>query len=80
MAPRVPPQWIINVATGPPTQASSLASTEGSGLRPERVLIAHLYLAVFLASAIDATGVPFPGRIILVVTGTFATTSPEVDY
>jgi len=43
-------------------------------------LIAHLYLAVFLASAIDATGVPFPGRIILVVTGTFATTSPEVDY
>ena len=43
-------------------------------------LIAHLYLAVFLASAIDATGVPFPGRIILVLTGTFATTSPEVAF
>jgi membrane protein DedA with SNARE-associated domain len=38
-------------------------------------LTAHVYLAVFLASAIDATGVPFPGRIVLILAGTFIATS-----
>lgn len=37
-------------------------------------LIAHVYLAVFLANAIDATGVPFPGRIVLILAGTFIQT------
>jgi len=41
-------------------------------------LVPHLYLTVFLVSAIDATGVPFPGRIILVLAGAFANTRPEV--
>jgi membrane protein DedA with SNARE-associated domain len=34
-------------------------------------LTAHVYLAVFLANAIDATGLPFPGRIVLILAGTF---------
>ena len=37
-------------------------------------LTAHVYLAVLLANAIDATGVPFPGRIVLILAGTFITT------
>ena len=41
-------------------------------------LVPHLYLTVFLVSAIDATGVPFPGRIILVLAGAFANTRLEV--
>jgi membrane protein DedA with SNARE-associated domain len=39
-------------------------------------LTAHVYLAVFLASAVDATGVPFPGRIVLILAGTFIS-SPQ---
>jgi membrane protein DedA with SNARE-associated domain len=35
-------------------------------------LVPHLYLTVFLVSVIDATGLPFPGRIILVLAGAFA--------
>jgi membrane protein DedA with SNARE-associated domain len=42
-------------------------------LRPYLELFAqHLYLLVFLSSLIDATGIPFPGRIILVLAGTVA--------
>jgi membrane protein DedA with SNARE-associated domain len=37
-------------------------------------LTAHVYLAVFLANAVDATGVPFPGRIVLVLAGMFIAT------
>jgi len=37
-------------------------------------LTAHVYLAVFLANAIDATGVPFPGRIVLILAGMFLST------
>lgn len=33
-------------------------------------MIEHLFAVVFVASIIDATGIPFPGRIILVVAGT----------
>ncbi len=32
---------------------------------------AHIYLAVFVANTIDATGIPFPGRIVLILAGTF---------
>jgi membrane-associated protein len=39
---------------------------------------AHLYLFVFLSSLIDATGFPFPGRIMLVVAGTVASDDREV--
>jgi membrane protein DedA with SNARE-associated domain len=41
-------------------------------------LTAHVHLAVFLASAIEATGVPFPGRIVLIVAGTFLATGFEL--
>jgi membrane-associated protein len=39
---------------------------------------AHLYLVVFLSSLIDATGFPFPGRIMLVLAGTIATGDREI--
>lgn len=41
-------------------------------------LVPHLFVTVFVASAIDATGVPFPGRIILVLAGAFASTRLDV--
>ena len=41
-------------------------------------LIPHLYVTVFLTSIIDATGVPFPGRLILIFAGAFASTRPEI--
>ena len=34
----------------------------------------HIYVATFLASAINATGIPFPGRIVLILAGTLITT------
>ena len=37
-------------------------------------LVPHLYLTVFVVSVIDAIGIPFPGRIVLVLAGAFATT------
>ena len=41
-------------------------------------LVPHLYLTVFAVSAIDAIGIPFPGRILLVLAGTFASTRVEL--
>ena len=41
-------------------------------------LIPHLYLTVFIVSVIDATGLPFPGRMILVLAGAFVSTSREM--
>jgi membrane protein DedA with SNARE-associated domain len=38
----------------------------------------HLFGVVFVASLIDATGVPFPGRAILVAAGIFAPDSRDV--
>jgi membrane protein DedA with SNARE-associated domain len=38
-------------------------------------LTAHVYLAVFVANAIDATGMPFPGRMILILAGTLIQTN-----
>ncbi|MGH7277764.1 MAG: DedA family protein [Candidatus Rokuibacteriota bacterium] len=35
-------------------------------------LVAHTYVVVFCAMVIDATGIPFPGRILLVAAGSFA--------
>jgi len=35
-------------------------------------LLNHTYLVVFVGALIDATGIPFPGRLILVVAGAFA--------
>ena len=35
-------------------------------------LIANTYLVVFVGALIDATGIPFPGRLILVAAGAFA--------
>src|SRR6267142_1517312 len=41
-------------------------------------LVPHLYLTVFAVSAIDAVGIPFPGRILLVLAGTFGSTRLEL--
>ena len=41
-------------------------------------LVPHLYLTVFIASAVDAVGIPFPGRILLVLAGAFASTRVEL--
>ena len=41
-------------------------------------LVPHLYLTVFAVSAIDAIGIPFPGRILLVLAGALAATPVEV--
>jgi len=34
--------------------------------------VAHTYLVVFVGALIDATGLPFPGRILLVAAGAYA--------
>jgi membrane protein DedA with SNARE-associated domain len=38
----------------------------------------HLFAVVFVASLVDATGLPFPGRAVLVVAGLSATTTHDV--
>lgn len=43
-------------------------------------LTAHVYLAVFLANAIDATGVPLPGRIVLILAGAFIQTTHGLAF
>src|ERR1700745_3767130 len=35
-------------------------------------LIQHTYLIVFVGALIDSTGIPFPGRLILVAAGALA--------
>ncbi|HEY2991795.1 MAG TPA: DedA family protein [Methylomirabilota bacterium] len=35
-------------------------------------LVQHTYLVVFVAALIDSTGIPFPGRLILVAAGAFS--------
>ena len=48
-------------------------------LRPHLDLLhAHLYAVVFVSSVIDATGVPFPGRVLLVVAGALAAGSGQL--
>src|SRR2546427_5793537 len=51
---------------------------EGAADRFVVFLIPHLYLTVFVVSAIDAIGIPFPGRIVLVLAGAFASTRVEL--
>jgi membrane protein DedA with SNARE-associated domain len=38
----------------------------------------HLFAVLFVASLVDATGLPFPGRAVLVVAGLSATTTHDV--
>ena len=42
-------------------------------------LTAHTYAVVFVATIIDATGVPFPGRIILAAAGALAASAGDVS-
>jgi membrane protein DedA with SNARE-associated domain len=35
-------------------------------------LVAHTHIVVFLATVIDSTGLPFPGRVLLIAAGSFA--------
>ena len=32
-------------------------------------LAGHVYLVIFVANTIDAAGIPFPGRIVLILAG-----------
>jgi membrane protein DedA with SNARE-associated domain len=41
-------------------------------------LAGHVYLAVFVANAIDATGIPFPGRIVLILAGALLPSNPQL--
>jgi len=34
--------------------------------------LTHTYLVVFVGALIDSTGIPFPGRLILVAAGAFS--------
>lgn len=36
----------------------------------------HLYVIVFVAAAIDATGIPFPGRLLIITAGALAADGP----
>jgi membrane protein DedA with SNARE-associated domain len=38
----------------------------------------NLYLTVFLVAAIDATGIPFPGRLLLVMAGAYASRESDL--
>lgn len=40
----------------------------------------HVYLAVFVANTIDAAGIPFPGRIILILAGAFLETKLQLAF
>jgi membrane protein DedA with SNARE-associated domain len=42
-------------------------------------LAAHTYIVVFVATLIDATGIPFPGRIVLAAAGAYAAHSEDVS-
>jgi membrane protein DedA with SNARE-associated domain len=42
-------------------------------------LAPHTYVVVFAASLIDATGIPFPGRIVLAAAGAYAARSEDVS-
>jgi len=41
-------------------------------------LAGHVYLAVFVANAVDATGIPFPGRIVLILAGALLPSNPQL--
>jgi membrane protein DedA with SNARE-associated domain len=38
----------------------------------------HLYPMVFLVAAVDATGIPFPGRLLLVMAGAYASRESDL--
>jgi membrane protein DedA with SNARE-associated domain len=42
------------------------------------VFVDHLYVAVFLATVVDATGIPFPGRLLLIAAGATAASGGSV--
>ena len=41
-------------------------------------LAGHVYLAIFVANTIDAAGIPFPGRIVLILAGTVVETKLQL--
>ncbi len=43
-------------------------------------LAGHVYLAIFVANTIDAAGIPFPGRIVLILAGTFVETKLQLAF
>jgi len=41
-------------------------------------LAGHVFLVIFVANTIDAAGIPFPGRIVLILAGTVAETKLQL--
>jgi membrane protein DedA with SNARE-associated domain len=39
----------------------------------------HLYAVVFLGAVVDAVGIPFPGRLMLITAGSFSRLGPAPD-
>ena len=43
-------------------------------------LAGHVYLVIFVANTIDAAGIPFPGRIVLILAGTVVETKLQLAF
>jgi membrane protein DedA with SNARE-associated domain len=43
-------------------------------------VVAHVYLAVLVANTIDATGIPFPGRIVLILAGALLQSKRQLGF
>jgi membrane protein DedA with SNARE-associated domain len=42
-------------------------------------LLEHLYAVVLLGAVVDAIGIPFPGRILLITVGSFSGARPDAE-
>jgi membrane protein DedA with SNARE-associated domain len=43
-------------------------------------LVDHLYVVAFLVALIDSTGLPFPGRLLVVAAGAFSADAPDATW
>lgn len=43
-------------------------------------LASHVYLVIFIANTIDAAGIPFPGRIVLILAGAVVETKLQLTF
>jgi membrane-associated protein len=43
-------------------------------------VVDHLYTAAFVVAVIDSTGLPFPGRVLLIAAGAFSAGAPDATW
>jgi membrane protein DedA with SNARE-associated domain len=43
-------------------------------------LVDHLYLVAFLVAVIDSSGLPFPGRLLVIAAGAFSAGAPDATW